>query len=287
MTTQTTRTSRNPVASTAAIPAALAGSQNTPSSCASERHARSSSASESEHDLAAGAVEDLADLLAVHGLADADRAREGVTPLRRLTEEEARQRLAEPPRVADRVAASAVRQREHVGEAAELLEHLTCRRGLALDAVGIDRVDVDEPFDFGEPARLEVRIVEAAVDLTRLDSDCASLDHLAAGDAAAARHDDRRQARAGRVGGRRCRSVPGRRADDARRASLERARDGDRHPAILERSRRVRALPLDPELDTEPLRQARHVQQRRRALAQRDAHQTPRSVMTRSASGRA
>ena len=163
MTTQTTRTSRNPVASTRCNPGSAGGLAEHPL-LVRQRAPRPLELRLGERDdLAAGAVEDLADLLAVHGLADPDRAREGVTPLRRLTEEEAWQDFAEPPGVADRVAASAVRQREHVGEAAELLEHLARRRGLALDAVGIDRVDVDEPFDFGEPARLEVRIVEAAV----------------------------------------------------------------------------------------------------------------------------
>ena len=70
--------------------------------------------------------------------------------------------------------------------------------------------------------------------------------------------------------------------------TLERARDGDRHAAILERASRVRALPLDPELDTEPCPTG--------AAACRSGVEpspsvtvitTPRSVMTRSASGRA
>ena len=98
MTTQTTRTSRNPVASTAAIPAALRGLAEHPL-LVRQRAPRPLELRLGERDdLAAGAVEDLADLLAVHGLADADRAREGVTPLRRLTEEEAWQRTSPKPR---------------------------------------------------------------------------------------------------------------------------------------------------------------------------------------------
>jgi hypothetical protein len=87
----------------------------------------------------------------VHGLGDPDRTGEGLAPLRRLPEDEARQRLAESRRVAHGVAAAAVRQREHVWEATELLEHLARGRGLSLDPVRIDRVDIDEPFLLGEP----------------------------------------------------------------------------------------------------------------------------------------
>ena len=69
--------------------------------------------------------------------------------------------------------------------------------------------------------------------------------------------------------------VAGRRAHDGRRAALDRPRDGDAHPAVLERAGRIRAFPLEPELDAEPLRQARRPQQRRVALAERDRSQRP------------
>src|SRR5581483_6384382 len=60
--------------------------------------------------------------------------------------------------------------------------------------------------------------------------------------------------------------------DEPRHAALERARRRERHAAILERARRIRALPLEPELDAEPLAESRRAQERRVALAEGDGH---------------
>ena len=49
-----------------------------------------------------------------------------------------------------------------------MLDDVSRRARLALDPVGIDRVDVDEALLLGEPAGLEVRVLEGAVDLADL-----------------------------------------------------------------------------------------------------------------------
>ena len=89
-------------------------------------------------DRAARPLERVLDLVAVDRLDDADRRRDGVGALRRLDRVQARQRagrLEEAARVRLRVAAAAVRERQHVGHAAELLEDLERSGLLALDAV--------------------------------------------------------------------------------------------------------------------------------------------------------
>src|SRR6185295_11596233 len=91
-------------------------------------------------------------------------------------------------------------------------------------------------------------------------------------------HDHRGQSRAGGVGGRRGGGVACRGTDDTGRAALERTRDRDRHAAILEAACRVRALPLQPELAAETLREARRI-----TLAEGYRHPssaTPRSEIT-------
>ena len=74
----------------------------------------------------------------------------------------------------------------------------------------------------------------------------------------------------GGIGGARGGGVARGGADDRLGPFLDRLRDGHRHAAVLVRARRVRRLPLQPQLDAEALRQARHREQRRRALAERD-----------------
>ena len=267
------------------MPAAEAGSQNTPSSRATSRHASSSCSSASGTTQAVRAGEHGFDLDAVHGLDDADRGRERVGALLRLAEHEARQAARRTRRAyAHGVAAAAVREREHVRHAAEL------RRGSRRAAVlcpsirsGLIELTLTYALLVGEAARLAMRVLERAVDLAHVGADGSRLRDLAAGDRAARRDHDRGQPRARGVGGGRRGGVPGRRADDAGRAALERARDGDRHAAVLEGPGRVRALPLQPQLDAEPLREPRRRQQRRVALAERD--HTDRSVITGSAKG--
>ena len=186
---------------------------------------------------------------------------------------EARQRTGrgvEAARVRLRVAAAAVRQREHVGQRAELLDDLGGRRHLALDAVGVRRVDEQRARLGRELLRRAVRVGERAFDLDDPPADSAHLDELRARRAAGGDDDHRLDARARRVRGARRGGVAGRRADDARDAALDGARHGDAHAAVLERAGRVRALPLEPELDAEALRQARRREQRRASFAERD-----------------
>ena len=64
-------------------------------------------------------------------------------------------RVAEPAEIGGRVPAAAVREREHVGQPAELLDDLARGRRLALDPVRVDRVHVDPALLLGEPPRLQ------------------------------------------------------------------------------------------------------------------------------------
>ena len=77
-------------------------------------------------------------------------------------------------------------------------------------------------------------------------------------------------ARSRRVRGRRRRRVTGRRAHDDLRALLGGLRDGDRHPAVLERTGGIRALDLEQHARADLLGEPRRVEQRRVALVQRD-----------------
>ena len=82
--------------------------------------------------------------------------------------------------------------------------------------------------------------------------------------------DDHRAARPGpgRVGGGRGGGVAGRCADDRLGALAYGRGHRARHPAILERTGRVRALELQPDLGARALGEARREHKRRRALAQ-------------------
>ncbi len=279
------------LAATAAMPAAEAGSQNTPSSRATSRHASSSWSSDSVHERSAGALQHAADLEPVHGLDDADRGRERVLATVGLAEHEARQPLAEADRIRDRVSAATVREREDVGNATELLHHLARGGGLPFDAIGVDRIDVDEAFLVRESARFAMRVLERSVDLTHVRAHGARLGDLAASDGAARGEDDRAHSCSRRIRGRRRSRVPRGSAHDAGCAALDRARDGDRHAAVLERAGRVRALPLEPQLDAKALREPGRLQERRVSLAEGD--HSPRSAITgrtkggRSTSGNA
>ena len=64
--------------------------------------------------------------------------------------------------------------------------------------------------------------------------------------------------------------VAGRGADDRLGARPLRARDRDRHPPVLEAPGWVRALELQVDLGADALGEPRGVDQRRRALVQRD-----------------
>src|SRR5262249_19053152 len=78
-----------------------------------------------------------------------------------------------------------------------------------------------------------------------------------------------------------------RRADDRARAGARRACDRYHHAAVLEAAGRVRSLALQVQLEPERLGEARRMDERRRALAERQgrserAHAHPSSVTPRS-----
>ena len=84
-------------------------------------------------------------------------------------------------------------------------------------------------------------------------------------------HDHRpAQPGAGRVGGGARRGVAGRGADHRLGAGAGGARDGDRHPAVLEAAGRVRALELEQHPGADPLGDHRRLDQRGRALVEGD-----------------
>ena len=178
--------------------------------------------------------------------------------------------LREPLRVRGGVAAAAVREVEGVRSAAELLDDLEDGRLLALAPVRVERVDERVRAAGRQLARRGERIVEAAVHLEHARPERARLGELAAGHGAARLQHHGRDAGAGRVGRGRGGRVPGRGADHGAGALLERLRDGDRHPTVLVAARRVRALPLEPDLAAEPSGETGRREQRRRALAERD-----------------
>ena len=137
-------------------------------------------------------------------------------------------------------------------------------------AVRVDGVDEHVRAAAAELLGGRERLVEVAAHLEHLGAEHARLRDLRPGDGPGGRqHDggDPGPRRIGRGGGGR---VPGRGADHRLGAVLGRLRDGDRHAAILVGAGRIRGLPLEPDLDAEPLRQARRAQERRRALAERD-----------------
>ena len=120
-------------------------------------------------DRAAGAGDDLLGLGAVHRIDDADGRGVRVGAIRRLHGMDARQRagrLLEAARIRARVAAAAVGERQHRGQAAELLDDLDRRGLLTFDAVVVAaRVDEHGALLRREPLGLRVRVRERSVNL--------------------------------------------------------------------------------------------------------------------------
>ena len=133
-----------------------------------------------------------------------------------------------------------------------------------------ERIDERVVAAGAELARRRERLVEAAAHLQQLGAERAGLSELAGGDRALGLEHDRDEAGARRVGGGRGGSVAGRGADDRPGSVLERLRDRNGHPAVLEAPRRVQHLQLEVEVEPEPLREARRRDEWRRALTQRD-----------------
>ena len=140
--TQTTRPPGRSCA-TPATPAAEAGSQKMPFEPADRAPPLEQLLVGHGHDLG-----DRLRLLAVDGLRDADRGRDRLGALVRLHREQTRPAgagLVEPAGVRERVPAAPVREREHVGRAAELFDDLAGGRRLPFDPVRVDRVHVHQP----------------------------------------------------------------------------------------------------------------------------------------------
>ena len=141
---------------------------------------------------------------------------------------------------------------------------------LALEAVLVDGVDERDRVAVGQLAHERQRLVEVAAQRDHARAVHERLGELALGDLAL-RHDHRaRQPGARRVGGGARGGVAGRRADDRLRALAHGGADGARHAAVLERAGRVEPLELQPDLGADELGDVRRVDERRRALAERD-----------------
>ncbi len=258
VTTQTTRLAGVDAAlSSAASPAADDGSQKRPSLVASSSQA--STISSSVTVTISTGVSATSASLAMRRLGDADRGGERVARSAACADDEPRRlrpSSAKPWRTRG-VAAAAVREREHVGRAAELLDDLERRRLLALDPVRVERVDEHVRAALGELAGSCERLVEAAAHLEHPRADSARLGELRRRDRArraSARPPSARRAPRTPPPTRRCsRSTRRRRLAPV----LDRLRDRDGHAAVLEAAGRVRALPLELELDAEPLREPR------------------------------
>ena len=160
------------------------------------------------------------DLGAVDRSRDADRRgvrRRAVGRLDRRRAAAPAPGLQEALRVRHRVAASAVRESEHVGRSAELLDDLERCGLLSFDPIRVRRVDDDGALALGELLCCRERVVEGALDLDAgarrprapvRASSCAG--------AACRVHDDGLDPCPCRVRRRRCGRVPGRCADDRR-----------------------------------------------------------------------
>ena len=240
----TTQTTREPGSSStparAASPAADAGSQKTPSACASSLPRLEDRVVGERDDGSAGPLQRGVDVRRVRRLDDADRGRDGRRPLGGLPADELRHSdaaLREPSRVRREVPTAAVRQGEHVGGAAERLDDLERGGLLALEPVGVQRVDVHVRPSSGELARRGERLVEAPAHLEHASAESACLRELPGRDGARRLEHDGDEPGARRVGRGRGGRVPRGRADDRVGAGFDGLRDGHRHPAILEASR--------------------------------------------------
>ena len=157
------------------------------------------------------------------------------------------------------------------GRLAELLDDLERGRLLALDPVGVDRVDeLDRVLARrarGRSAAHRRSCPRSAITRAPCISAWASLPIaiLPSG------HDHRAaHARPGRVGGGARRGVAGRGADHGLGAGALGARDGDGHAPVLEAAGRVGALELEQTRAPTRSEITRRLDQRRRALVEGD-----------------
>ena len=208
----------------------------------------------------------------VRGPGDPDRARDGHGSVRRLARDQPRQlaALLEAAGVGAGVPTAAVGKREHVGRRPQVLKDLERSGLLTLDAVRVERVDEHELVVPGELLCRVERLVEAAADLEQPGAGGDRLKQLRRGDAAGGDEHDRTQSGPRCVGSCGGSGVAGRRADDRPRSRLECPGDRDGHAPVLEASRRVRTLDLEPQVEPQPLREARCMDERRAALPERD-----------------
>ena len=146
---------------------------------------------------------------------------------------QARTRFVEALEVRARVAAAAVRKRQHIRHA-ELLDDLECCGLLAFDPVGVEGVHECVRATRGKLSGCRHRLVERAAHLEHARPSARACASLPERDGAGRLQDERRQTGACRVrSGGRCR-VACRRTDDRLDTLLERLRQRDRHPAVRE-----------------------------------------------------
>ena len=178
--------------------------------------------------------------------------------------------LREASPVGGDVAGVADGNREDVGRLAEHVDDLEGAGLLALDAVGVDRVDDGDRQVLGQFARQVERLVEVAADLQHLRAVDDGLGQFALGDLALGDQDDAVHAGLAGVGRGRGRRIAGRSADDGLGAVGLGLGDRHRHAAVLERTRGIESLELQPDVRAETLRESLGVEQRRVPFLQRD-----------------
>ena len=152
----------------------------------------------------------------------------------------------------------------------ELLADLEGGRLLPLDPIRVDGVDQLDRVALGQLADDPERVVEVAADRDHARAVHQRLGELADRDLALGDDHGPAQSGPGRVGGGACGRVAGRRADHGLGAVLDGARDGNGHPAVLERAGRVGALDLQIHPGADALRDQRSGKQGRAALVERD-----------------
>ena len=157
-----------------------------------------------------------------------------------------------------------------VGRASQRPADLERAGLLPFDPVRVHRVHERDRVVLDEVARDDERFIEVRVDLDQLRAVHERLRELAQRDLPLGDEHGALDPGFRRVRGRARARVPRRRADHGLRAFLHRFRDRDRHPAVLEGSRRVRPFVLEIHVCTHALGQALGVDQRRAALTERD-----------------
>ncbi len=141
---------------------------------------------------------------------------------------------------------------------------------LSLDAIRIYRVDDGDPLEPAEFANEPQGIIEIAAQGDYFCAIKVGLNKFSAGDLAGGEKDRAEHARPGRIGRRSRRSVAGGGADHRGGSLFESLGNRDRHSAILEGTGGVQRLIFDENLGFRAFTEARRVDQRGRALAQRN-----------------